>query len=934
MTIRNLGVGNNKRIVINQQSTSGRRATSMNTTVGASPDWEIFRDFNSGPDNTGVQGKADGLDDIAGASVYTTEQVYDGARSMKTTITSGSGGFGNWGGAINFTNNLVRYDTLWFDIYAFFPTGYSIITSPLHLKFLRFRTYQSNGTNRGYNDLYIQDDSVSGTGSQQRFKFIREGQDVWYYGGGPGQMTRNTWHRFTVKLVLDSVAKSSGGQSLVRVWQNDSLIISSDDILTLGGATDYMNQFLLHTYWNNDNAPATQFSYYDNIRIAKNGVPSWAAGLPEVPPTPTPTPTRTPTPTLTPTRTPTPTLTPTLTPTTSPSLTPSLTLTPTTSPSLTPSLTPTPTTSPTTGLTFTQVLTDDFNRASFQTASRYATATGYDPMAIFVASGSVYASNPFPRRCLSAVSTSVAIFSDNQEAEITYTTVSNADYAGPAVRVNVADGTGYVLNIDTVNANGRRLSIVSASVVTPIGNVNLTASAGDVYTLRAIGSDISVYRNNVLVDSKNDATYTSGQPGLFYDWQNSRGTRMDNFTASIITGVPPASPTPTPTPTRTLTPSLTPTPTPTPSIYVEPVWTAGPGANAPSWEGKTTYPVQQFATQLPVHFASADANGFKGFSGFPNAGNEVWLPTRVTYPTISTPLSSSQQVFQLLYPGQQESITAEGQTTTVWRYARDEYTNVGIRITGTWTGTLSFETSTDGITWVPKSCYNYQTSTSETSTTVNSTKWWNANSTATRAAYDYFRVRATAPMTGTANVSVGMAGGQSPANASFGSLTGDPTRIYMRVGFRTSENWTDNGQVGTKLIFFTQQNVGSARTNHYVNLTNGGEGAAAKVYPSINIQYRDSALTLPASQTFSHGQWHDLEVILHAGTAENSDGIAQVWMDGIQVMNRNDVMFFNSSSLTPKFTSFWLDPTFGGGSPPPANNPTLQIAHWYYESAP
>ncbi len=248
------------------------------TGGGSGVTWELLRDFNSGAVNTGVQGQPDGMDDVAGDSVYTTEQVYEGARSMKCTITAGSDGFGNWGGSINFPSNFERYDTLWCEVYAFFPTGYNITTTPGHLKFLRFRTNQANGSNRGYNDLYIQDDAVVG----QRFKFIREGHDVWYYGGGTGQMVRNVWHRFTVKVVFDTVAKASGGQSQVRVWQNGALIISSDTILTLGGTTDYSNLFYLHTYWNNGNAPTTQSSYYDMLRLAKNGVPAWAADLPGV----------------------------------------------------------------------------------------------------------------------------------------------------------------------------------------------------------------------------------------------------------------------------------------------------------------------------------------------------------------------------------------------------------------------------------------------------------------------------------------------------------------------------------------------------------------------------------------------------------------------------------------------------------------------------
>jgi hypothetical protein len=372
-------------------------------------------------------------------------------------------------------------------------------------------------------------------------------------------------------------------------------------------------------------------------------------------------------------------------------------------------------------------------------------------------------------------------------------------------------------------------------------------------------------------------------------------------------------------------------------------WTAGPGANAPSWIGKTTYPIQQFATPLPVHFSPADANGYKGFSGFPNAGGAVWFPTRVEYPTVATPLGT-QPVFQLRYPGQVENITTEGQTTTVWRYAGSQYTNAAIRITGTWTGTLSFETSTDGVTWTAKSCFNRGTLVSQTSTTVNSPKGWEADtsSASTLAEYDYLRVRASAPMTGTARISVGMQGGQSPANASFGNLTGDPTRIYFRMGFRTSADWSDNNNTGTKLIFFSQRpsNDGppnTQQTNHYVSMTAGS--STDKVLTGVNTQWnggggsnRNMPLSPTPAQLFNHGEWHDLEVILHAGTAGNSDGIAQVWVDGVQTVNESNVQFF-STLMTPKFTNFWFDPTFGGGSNPSLNQ-TVQIAQWYYESAP
>jgi hypothetical protein len=350
--------------------------------------------------------------------------------------------------------------------------------------------------------------------------------------------------------------------------------------------------------------------------------------------------------------------------------------------------------------------------------------------------------------------------------------------------------------------------------------------------------------------------------------------------------------------------------------------------------------VQLFATPLPVHFQPATPEGFKGFSGFPNAGGAVWFPTRVEYPTVATPLGT-QPVFQLRYPGQVENITTEGQTTTVWRYAGFQYTNAAIRVTGTWTGTLSFETSTDGVTWTAKTCFNRTLGINQTSTTASGGPW-EANtgtSPTTLADYEYLRVRASAPMTGTAAVSVGMQGGQSSALATFGSLTGSPTQFYFRMGFKTSADWSDNGNTGTKLTFFSQKPSddgppNSQQTNHYFGMT---QGSSNKVSPGLNLQFNGTTgnRNMPASPTpsqlFNHGEWHDFEAIAVANTAGVANGIAQVWMDGVQIVNESNVAYF-TSIMTPNFSGFLFNPTFGGGTNPPINQ-TVQIAQLYYESA-
>ena len=83
---------------------------------------------------------------------------------------------------------------------------------------------------------------------------------------------------------------------------------------------------------------------------------------------------------------------------------------------------------------------------------------------------------------------------------------------------------------------------------------------------------------------------------------------------------------------------------------------------------------------------------------------------------------------------------------------------------------------------------------------------------------------------------------------------------------------------------------------------------------------------------FAHGEWHDLEVVLEANTPGVANGIAKTWIDGVQALNVSNVQYFGAG-LLPQFSNWYLDPTFGGGVSP-ALNCTVQIAQWYYESAP
>jgi len=201
------------------------------------------------------------------------------------TITEGQGGFGAWGGIIVLPSPLLKGDRLWYQHYYWMPEDYILSTTPGWLKYLRFLTRTAADTHVGYLDCYINDD-VLGT-PDSTYRWILEGQFEWVLAGSARRYLRDQWVRQTVCIDLSDVPAALGGSARVRHWENGSLVMDSATQLgtygnwlkTLNEADHRVIAHYLHTYWNNDNAPATQSSYVDDIRIAKNGVPSWALDL-------------------------------------------------------------------------------------------------------------------------------------------------------------------------------------------------------------------------------------------------------------------------------------------------------------------------------------------------------------------------------------------------------------------------------------------------------------------------------------------------------------------------------------------------------------------------------------------------------------------------------------------------------------------------------
>lgn len=182
---------------------------------------------------------------------------------------------------------------------------------------------------------------------------------------------------------------------------------------------------------------------------------------------------------------------------------------------------------------------DTFTRANGALGGDYDTPTGC--VTLNVISNQVGCSGLGQNGNL--VRTSVAAFADDHEAEITVPTLNSFDFVGVWVRGSTS-GNGYLAIVDGRNTGACRIERIAGGTRTSIGSVNIDAAPGDVLRLRAEGTTISAYLNDVLADSVTDTTYSSGQPGLYGRWEDSNVSRLDAFFATDLGGPPPPTQTP------------------------------------------------------------------------------------------------------------------------------------------------------------------------------------------------------------------------------------------------------------------------------------------------------------------------------------------------------------------------------------------------------
>ena len=206
----------------------------------------------------------------AGRTFVDNTQVRFGDKSFVTTCRANFSGFGEFGGIKQLPNLLYKGDSLHCQFSSFFPSAtFDFNEVNPWLKFFRIHTANADGSNAGYQDIYIDNDNPSNNAGL--ISHIYEGVQQWTLSNYFIQYDR--WDTFEFRIDFDEVALDDGGTGRVRVWvANGSqmdLIIDVTDQKTLPEVGGYADRIHLFTYWNGEPAVPTvdQTCYVDRIVV-------------------------------------------------------------------------------------------------------------------------------------------------------------------------------------------------------------------------------------------------------------------------------------------------------------------------------------------------------------------------------------------------------------------------------------------------------------------------------------------------------------------------------------------------------------------------------------------------------------------------------------------------------------------------------------------
>jgi len=174
---------------------------------------------------------------------------------------------------------------------------------------------------------------------------------------------------------------------------------------------------------------------------------------------------------------------------------------------------------------------------------------------------------------------------------------------------------------------------------------------------------------------------------------------------------------------------------------------------------------------------------------------------------------------------------------------------------------------------------------------------------------------------------IGMKGGVAPINTWYVLPTGK-TELYVSFWIKFSTNWNGHLSTCNKILNFW---IGG---NNRVVLK--GQAAGSKPL-KINVKMQNvamspSAFDLDPNQStlgiLKRGQWHQVEFVVRANTANNFNGSMSWWVDGQAVANHNNLRFVVNSQDHTWYQITW-NPVWGGAGGVLDRNQDMQIDHMY-----
>ena len=147
----------------------------------------------------------------------------------------------------------------------------------------------------------------------------------------------------------------------------------------------------------------------------------------------------------------------------------------------------------------------------------------------------------------------------------------------------------------------------------------------------------------------------------------------------------------------------------------------------------------------------------------------------------------------------------------------------------------------------------------------------------------------------------------------FLSDVGSPYTIRPSIALQDEKRTnTSNGTPPNNLTAVTENRSVAYCNTPIPSGAFGGSCYADTTYYSANTWKATTA-------SISTNAWHHVEVYLKmnsiSGSKGQSDGIMQEWIDGAQVINKNNVLYRTNQDATKKWAQFVLAPYIGDGSP-------------------